>query len=260
MRLQAHALDLAVRTKRLVVSATLDAPSGSFVGLVGPNGSGKTSLLRLLAGLSRPDSGRILLDDVDRATLSRRALARRVAYVGQHTAPDADLTVRDVLLLARIPHRALLAPVTAADHEAVDDSLDRAGLSGYGPRDWASLSGGEQQRVNIARALLQRPDVLLLDEPTNHLDIRHQLELLDDLARSPLTVVAALHGLDLAARFCDRLVLLDAGRVVAAGPPVEVLTPERIAAVFGVAADVTLDEEGRPLLRWYRLPLAGATT
>jgi iron complex transport system ATP-binding protein len=245
MRMQASDVGWAPRGAALLSGVTLDAAPGSLVGLLGPNGSGKSSLLRVLGGLQHPDTGNVTLDGTDRNRLPRRALARRLAMVTQHAPSEVDLTVLDVLLLGRIPHRPLLAAVSADDLARADSALTGIGLPGFGARRWTTLSGGERQRVDIARALLQEPDVLLLDEPTNHLDIRHQLELLDELSRSPITVVVALHDLDLAAQFCDQIVLLRAGQVVAAGPPGEVLTPARIAEVFEVTADVGPDDAGR---------------
>ncbi|RSM64299.1 histidinol phosphatase [Actinoplanes sp. ATCC 53533] len=255
MRIDARHLDWAPRGKTLLSDVTLDAAPGSTVGLLGPNGSGKSSLLRVLGGLQQPDRGQVTLDGTDRSRIPRRLLARRVAMVTQHAPSDVDMTVLDVLLLGRIPHRPLLAAVSADDLERAGRALAGAGLAGFGARRWSTLSGGERQRADIARALLQEPDVLLLDEPTNHLDIRHQLDLLDDLSSAPATVVIALHDLGLAARYCDQIVLLHGGRVVAAGPPPEVLTPARIEQVFEVAADVTADGDGR----WHvRLRRAGS--
>ncbi|XVU28103.1 ABC transporter ATP-binding protein [Actinoplanes sp. CA-054009] len=245
MRLEARGVDRRIRGIGLLAKVTVEAPAGSTVGLLGPNGSGKSTLLRVLAGLDRPDAGRVLLDGADRAAMPRRAVARRVAVVTQHTPADADMTVADVLHLGRIPHRPRLAPPGADDERRVSEALDAAGLEGAENRRWTSLSGGERQRVAIARALLQDPEVLLLDEPTNHLDIRHRFALLADLARSPVTVVTALHDLDLAGQYCDRIVLLTHGRVVTAGTPAEVLTEETIARVFGVAAEVTTTSGGR---------------
>ncbi|MFV2110156.1 ABC transporter ATP-binding protein [Micromonospora sp. LOL_015] len=246
MRIRAEKITWAVRGKPLLADVTLDAPDGTLVGLLGPNGSGKSSLLRVLAGLQRPDSGRVLLDGVDTRSMPRRALARRLAVVTQQQAADADMSVQDVLLLARIPHRPLLAAGSAADLAAAEQALVDAGLAGFADRRWSTLSGGERQRVDIARALLQQPQVLLLDEPTNHLDVRYQLDLLERLAAGPPTVIAALHDINLAARFCDRIVLLSGGRVVAAGSPAQVLTPARIAEVYEVHAQVDDDPDGRP--------------
>ena len=255
MRVQADRIGWAPRGTALLSGVTLDAAPGSMVGLLGPNGSGKSSLLRVLGGLQKPDTGRVRLDGVDRGRIPRRALARRLAMVTQHAPSDVDMTVLDVLLLGRIPHRPLLAAVSAVDLDRAESALAEAGLSGFGPRRWASLSGGERQRADIARALLQEPDVLLLDEPTNHLDIRHQLDLLEDLSRAPITVVVALHDLALAAQYCDRIVLLAGGRVIAAGAPPEVLTPARIEEVFGVGAEVGPDAGGHWQVRIRRRPV-----
>jgi iron complex transport system ATP-binding protein len=230
----------------VVDGVTLTPRPGSTVGLLGPNGSGKSSLLRLLAGTARPDEGRVSLDDTDLRTLSRRAVARTVAVVGQHTHTDVDIRVRDVVRLGRIPHRGPLGSRTSADEAAVAAALVATGMTDKADRFWHSLSGGEQQRAHIARALAQEPRELLMDEPTNHLDVRHQLELLELVQRLPVTTVVALHDLNLAAAYCDEVVVMAAGRAVAAGPPVQVLTPELIGEVYGVRARVLVDDDGVP--------------
>ncbi|WP_344748464.1 ABC transporter ATP-binding protein [Streptosporangium vulgare] len=197
-------------------------PAGRFTGLIGPNGSGKSTLLRLLAGLLRPRAGTVLLDGRRLGELPRREVARRLAVVAQEVSTDIDMTVADVVALGRIPHRSPLALIgrdDLRDARETEEALERCGLAGWGGRRWSTLSGGERRRVGIARALAQRPTELLLDEPTNHLDIHHQLDLLRMLSRAPATVVAALHDLNLAARYCDHLLLLEAGRLVASGPP-----------------------------------------
>jgi iron complex transport system ATP-binding protein len=171
-------------------------------------------------------------------TVDRRRLAQRMALVEQQVATDSPVTVLDVVRLGRLPHRGPLAPWSLADEEAVKTALMYVRLTAHRDQPWHSLSGGERQRVQIARALAQSPRELLLDEPTNHLDIRHQLELLGLISRLPLTVIVAIHDLNLAARFCEEVVLLHEGRLVAAGTPLAVLTAERISTVFGVKAIV----------------------
>ncbi|MGC4838026.1 ABC transporter ATP-binding protein [Micromonospora vinacea] len=250
-RLHADRIGWGVPGVRILAGVALTAEPGATVGLLGPNGSGKSSLLRLLAGLARPDSGRVLLDDVAVDGVPRRALARRIAVVTQQVATDVEMSALEVVLLGRTPYRPRLAGVGAADLELARRALAEAGLAGFEQRRWSSLSGGERQRVDLARALVQEPDLLLLDEPTNHLDIRHQLELLRFLAESASTVVVTLHDLNLAAQYCDRLVLLCGGRVVAAGTPVEVLTTSRIEQVYQVRTDVDIAADGRPRI-WYR--------
>ncbi|EWS79676.1 histidinol phosphatase [Brachybacterium phenoliresistens] len=226
----------------LVVDGVTLAPQpGQTVGLLGPNGSGKSSLLRLLQGVSRPDAGTVLLDDEPIQAQGRRAVARRVAAVTQHAETDTDITVHDVVRLGRTPHRSLFGGGSAADETAIRAALDRVGLTDKADRLWRTLSGGERQRAHIARALAQEPRELLLDEPTNHLDIRHQLDLLHLVSTLEVTSIVAIHDLNLAAMFCDAVLVLDRGRAVAAGTPAQVLTPQLIREVYEVEAEVTHD-------------------
>ncbi|MCL7376674.1 ABC transporter ATP-binding protein [Streptomyces sp. 35G-GA-8] len=223
---------------------------GAMTGLLGPNGSGKSTLLRLLAGVLTPSGGVVTLDGSPLDGLRRRDIARRVAVVEQQADTLVELSVVDVVRLGRVPHRRPWYPPTSADERAVTAALERTGLGDRASQPWSTLSGGERQRVQIARALAQEPRELLLDEPTNHLDIQHQLDLLTLVAELGVTSVVALHDLNLAAMFCDRIVLLRRGRVVAAGTPRQVLTEDRIAEVYGVKVAVTEPgEDGRPHIR-----------
>lgn len=230
---------------RLVIGGvSLVLREGETLGLLGPNGSGKSSLLRLLAGLRRPSGGAVLLDGRSLAGHRRRTVAQRIAVVEQQVSTDINLTVEQIVRLGRIPHRGVWSGDATADDAAVERALAHTGTVHMRNRDWRTLSGGEQQRVQIARALAQEPRELLLDEPTNHLDIRHQFELLALIRDLPVTAVVTLHDLTLAALFCDRLVVLAEGRVAAAGAPAEVLTPALISAVYGVDARVIADGAG----------------
>lgn len=220
---------------------TIEPHRGETIGLLGPNGSGKSSLLRVLSGISGPDSGRVLLDDTDLTSLPRRQVARRVAMVDQHSDTEVDITVLDVVRLGRIPHRGMFGGDDHADRGAVDRALDHTGMAPMANRLWHTLSGGERQRAQIARALAQEPEELLLDEPTNHLDIQHQLEILSLVAELPLTSYIALHDLNLAAMFCDRVLVLERGRVVADGTPAEVITTDMVEQVYSVRAGVAVD-------------------
>jgi iron complex transport system ATP-binding protein len=215
---------------------TLEAAPGQVLGLIGPNGSGKSSLLRLLAGLRRVASGVVTLDEQNIDRYPRGALARRVAMVEQQAATEAPVTVLDVVRLGRVPHRGLFSSRDTPDGALVDQVLRHVGLHALRHRLWHTLSGGERQRAQIARALAQHPQELLLDEPTNHLDVQHQLEILALIRHLPVTTVVALHDLNLATMFCDNLVLLQNGRVRAAGAPADVLTRQRLLEVFGVSA------------------------
>ena len=264
------------------------APGGAVTGLLGPNGSGKSTLLRVLAGVQQagraaapPDRGpadggspdgrpsdggspapsssldpATTFDGADLRALPRRERARLLALVEQDAGTDLPLSVLDAVLLGRIPHRSLLAGDSDADRAAARTALAAAGAAELGDREVGTLSGGERQRVHMARALAQQPRLILLDEPTNHLDIAaqlHAMRVLRDLAADGVTVVAALHDLNLAASTCDHLVLLDQGRVVAAGPVSDVLVPAVLEPVYGVRVDVlTHPRTGRPVLSFDR--------
>lgn len=224
--------------KTILDGVSLEAAPGQMLGLLGPNGSGKTSLLRLIAGLKKPHSGRVTLEGVDLKSIRRRTIAQRVAFVEQHGATNANLSVLDVVKLGRFPHRSMFSSWSQADDEAVEQSLERAGMTSKRNDRWQSLSGGEKQRAHIARALAQSPKELLLDEPTNHLDIQHQISLMRLVAGLPITSVIAMHDLNHAAMFCDALVIMHSGKIVAAGAPEVVLTQELLREVFSVDARV----------------------
>jgi iron complex transport system ATP-binding protein len=222
---------------------SLDVSKSRVMGLLGPNGSGKSSLLHLISRLRPMASGVIRLGDLDISSLSRRALARRLSLVEQQVATDASVTVNDVVRLGRLPHRGPLAAWTSTDEAAVEEALKATDLREFKSRAWHTLSGGERQRAQLARALAQSPSELLLDEPTNHLDVRHQLEILGLLRRLPMTTIVTLHDVNLAAMFCDEIVMLRAGKIAAAGNPSTTLTREFIEEVFEVRAIVHVSPE-----------------
>ncbi|MFI8262699.1 MULTISPECIES: ABC transporter ATP-binding protein [unclassified Streptomyces] len=253
MRISAEKVSWSVAGTQVVREVGADIASGETVALLGPNGSGKSSLLRCLAGLRTPDAGTVRYDGESVRGWSARRTARHVAFVAQDPGSDSDLRVADVVGLGRTPFRDRWRGPDATDRAVVADALDRVGLTALAGRTWKSLSGGERQRAHIARALAQQPYALLLDEPTNHLDVKHRLELMELLAGSGQTVLVALHDLSLAARYCDRLLLLHHGRLIASGAPAAVLTAERLAEVFEVDAELTTDPLGHPAVA-YRGP------
>ncbi len=238
MRIQAHQLTWVADGREIISDIDLDCPGGQVTGLLGPNGSGKTTLLHALAGLRRPTRGQVLVGGQVLHTMRAKERARLLAMVEQHAGTGLDLTVRQVVELGLIPHRGRWSGDRRADRQRVDAALHATRVAHLADRSWQVLSGGERQRTHLARAIAQRPGVLLLDEPTNHLDIAHQLDFLRRVRDLRVTTVAALHDLELAAAHCDRLVVLDAGRVVAAGPVTEVLTSRLIAEVYDVEAVV----------------------
>ncbi|MEV5376745.1 ABC transporter ATP-binding protein [Streptomyces nondiastaticus] len=258
MRITAEELSWSAAGTPVVRGVSADIAPGETVGLLGPNGSGKSSLLRCLAGLRAPDTGAVRYDGEPVRGWSARRIARRVAFAAQDPGADSDLRVADVVGLGRTPFRDRRHGPDATDRAVVAAALERVGLTALAGRSWRALSGGERQRAHIARALAQQPYALLLDEPTNHLDVRHQLELMELLTGTGQTVLVALHDLSLAARYCDRLLLLHHGRLVASGTPAAVLTAERLAEVFEVDAELTTDALGHPVVT-YRGPQRSTT-
>ncbi|MDQ0454064.1 ABC transporter ATP-binding protein [Rhizobium paknamense] len=272
MMLSARNLCWGTGGRTIVDHVSLDIRRGEFFGIIGPNGSGKTSLMALLAGLRRPQAGEVLLEGMPLAVLSPRAIACKLALVEQQAETGERLTARQAVELGRTPHLGPLSPWSSADDAVVEAALEAVDMAPLAARAWHTLSGGERQRLHIARALAQQPQVLLMDEPTNHLDIGHQLGLLDLVKQqslqhrtekcqavfgeircenegsehpddSPfrhdaLTVVAALHDLNHAAMFCDRIAVMHGGRLVALGTPDAVLTPELLRKVFAVEAEI----------------------
>lgn len=218
----------------VIDGVSVTARPGRILGLIGPNGSGKTTLLRLLYGALRSPTGQVTIDGAELSTLPPREAARRLAVVVQETSGDTALTVAEVVLLGRGPHLSTFQRMSRADHEIAARCLARVGAAHLGPRAFAQLSGGERQRVLIARALAQQATHLLLDEPTNHLDIRYQHEILQLVRSLDTCSIVVLHDLNLAARYCDDLVLLGAGGVVAAGTTDEVLDPAILEPVYGI--------------------------
>lgn len=238
-----EAVSVSMRGRPLIADVSLAVVPGEMLAVVGPNGAGKTTLLRTLYRAQRPSAGQVLVDGVDVWKLPGKRAARRVAAVLQEATGDFELTVFDMVAMGRTPYKRSFEADNVEDRAIIDaalTALDIAELSGTG---YGRLSGGQKQRVLIARALAQRTDVIVLDEPTNHLDLRHQHEALQLLRATGATVVAALHDLNLAAAYCDRICVLDGGRLVAVGAPADVLTERLLSEVYGVEARITLDAD-----------------
>ncbi len=230
----------------VVDRVSMEIARGAVVGLLGPNGSGKTTLLRLLAGVLHPRSGSVLLDGAPIASTPRRALARRLAMVPQETRATFDFSVLEMVMMGRYPHLGPLALEGPDDLEIARAALRATGTAAFESRAFATLSGGEKQRVVIAGALAQASDALLLDEPTSALDLHYQLDiasLLRSLNRERgTTLVVSTHDLNLAASLCRHVVLLRSGRVLAQGPTADTLTSANIRALYNVDADVHVHE------------------
>ena len=253
MTIKARRISVAFGSKTILQDVDFDLRPGECVGLIGPNGAGKTTLLRILAGLARPAAGTLRYDGEGAAALGRAALARRIAYLAQGGEAAWPLSVEAVVGLGRLPHRRPFAGPSPEDAEAITRALQACDVADLNDRALGTLSGGEQRRVLLARALAVEAPYLLADEPLAGLDPLHQLEVMELLrraARRGAGVVVVLHDLTLAARFCDRLVLLDHGRLIIAGTPAEVLDDTQLATIFGISA-LRGSREGEPfLLPW----------
>lgn len=257
MRLTVGQLHITLDRHPILRGVDIEARPGDLVGLVGPNGSGKSTLLRAVYRSLRPADGAVKVGDEDIWELSPRAAALRTAAVLQDgSGATGGLTVAETVALGRTPHHGLLGRNGSEDVRVVEDAVDLCGVRHLAQRDYASLSGGERQRVMLARSLAQQPCLLVLDELTNHLDVRARFELLGLIRSTGTTTLAVLHDLDLAARFCDHLVVLDEGVVVAGGPVLDVLTPATLARVFGVNAKARRDADGVVRITYAADPLA----
>ena len=245
----AQAVSFSVEAKTLLDRVDMRAERGQFVGLIGPNGAGKSTLLRTLSGVLRHQQGAVWLEGSDLGAMPARDVAAMLALVPQIAPFTQGFTAFELVLMGRYPHLGRFEVEGQADDRIARDAMLLTETDHFAPRTLDTLSGGERQRVFLARALAQQPRVLLLDEPTSNLDILHQLTILGlvrQLVDNGLTAIAAIHDLNLAARYCDRLVLLSNGGVVTEGAPEDVLTPETIESAFGVRAAI------------YREPVTGA--
>ena len=245
MNIQTDNIQVSFGPKTILQDISLDIRNKEFVGIIGPNGSGKSTFLKCLYRVLQPNNGKIFFDGTEMSSLSHRDTALKMAVVAQHSTVNFDFSVLEMVLMGRSPYKGLLDRDQIDDYEIARHALAQVGLSDFESRNFNTLSGGEQQRVILARALAQRTECLVLDEPTNHLDIKYQLELMTIVKRLDATVVSAIHDLNLAAIYCDRLIALKDGSVVCTGTPQEVLTEDTIRHIYGVSATVQTLPNGR---------------
>ena len=262
MNIAAEAKDITVGYGEHTVlkSVSLAIEQGGFLGILGPNGCGKTTFLRSLSKVLKPEDGVVYIDGKTVSSYDAKTFAKTVGCVSQETETGFEFSVRDIVLMGRHPHIGRLAPLTAGDYAIADEAMRFTNTLQFKDRLVTELSGGERQRVLIAKTLAQQPKILLLDEPTNHLDVCHQIEILQ-LIRSltpKITVIGVLHDLNLASYFCDRIVLMEKGQILSVGTPAEVLTPEQVYNVFSVRMIVSPHPvTGKPyLIPEYGIPQA----
>lgn len=250
MALKANNLCLHHNGREIVKAISLHVKPHEFLGIVGPNGSGKSSLASLLSGMRKPTNGDVLLFNKSLKSQSSRSIARQIAFVRQHVDTEDKITARQAVELGRTPHLSFLSPWSCHDDDIVDRALDIVEMTDKQQQYWSTLSGGKRQRLHIARGLVQDPELLILDEPTNNLDIHHQLNLLSLIKKLRLTTIAVLHDLNHAAIYCDRIAVIEDGKLKCYGTPNEVLTKTTIESVFKVKVSCHEDGNGIPFIRF----------
>ncbi len=241
MEIKIRDLDVSIEKTAIVHGVNANIGPGEFVGIIGPNGSGKSTLLKAIYRVLQPRAGQIFFDETPLAGLSLKESARTLGVMTQASHFSFDFSVQEVVMMGRAPHKKALEPDYGADFEIVHSTLRQVGMDDLAERKFNTLSGGERQRVLIARALTTQPAALILDEPTNHLDIHYQISLLDIVQGLDIGVFAAMHDLNLAAAYCTKLYVIQAGRIVAFGTPKDVLTQELLREVFRVTTAIHED-------------------
>lgn len=237
--LQVDALSWQIAKRNILQQVSFVIKQGQFVGLLGPNGSGKSSLLRCIYKYLKPSSGSITFDGHLLTEISNKEYAQQVAVVLQHTPQQFHLAVKDIVALGLIPHSELSFSKNLSNDGKVQRAITQVGLAGKEEIDFELLSGGEKQRVMIARAIVQEPKLLIMDEPTSHLDVKYQIQIMELAKSLGITVIASFHDLNLAASVCDQLLILKQGKLVSKGTPDEVITEENLSNVFDVCTQVS---------------------
>ena len=251
MQIRTEDLKAVLNGNPILKGVSLQAGEKQLIGVIGPNGSGKSTLLKCIYRVLQPTGGAVFLDGKPLSEYSFRESALKIAVVAQHNYYNFDFSVRDVVLMGRSPHKKTLERDNALDFRIVEEALTKVGMLHFAERSFSTLSGGEQQRVILARALAQQTPCLILDEPTNHLDIKYQLQLMDLVRGLDRTVITAVHDLNIAAMYCDWLYAVKDGRVLGQGTPKALLTPEFIRQVYEVEAEVSTDRNGMLRVLYY---------
>lgn len=243
MEIKASEISAQLGGKDILKGVSITAKQEDFVGIIGPNGSGKSTLLKCIYRVLQPTGGAVYLDGTSLTNYSYRESAKKMAVLAQHNYYNFDFSVRDVVLMGRSPHKRPMESDNAEDYAIVEQALSTVGMAEFAERRFSTLSGGEQQRVILARALAQQTPCLILDEPTNHLDIRYQLQIMDTVRGLSRTVISAVHDLNIAAMYCTWLYAMKDGKMVASGTPEEVLTVKHIKEIYEVDAEVLRDSK-----------------
>lgn len=254
MKLHAEKVDVQIRGKHIVKGFTLEVPEGTCTAILGPNGSGKSTFLKAAYRTQPISAGAVFLDGREIDKIPRKRMAQDVSVVSQFNQIQFEYSVYDVVLMGRTPHLGLMQRESPQDYHLAEEALRTVGMYDYKDQNFQTLSGGEKQRVILARALTQQPQLLILDEPTNHLDIRYQLEILSIIRNLGVSVLTALHDLNLAFQFCDYIYMVKEGEIYCQGEPSQVLMPENIAAVYGIDCDIFPSPINGQMMIQYHLP------
>ncbi|MFO7886710.1 MAG: ABC transporter ATP-binding protein [Eubacteriales bacterium] len=243
MKLNVKELDVTLNNNHILKKVDIHIKNKEFIGIIGPNGSGKSTFLKCVYRVLKKYNGGIRLDGKDLSEYSIKKTAKMMSVVSQHNNDQFDFSVLDIVMLGRSPHKKFLERDNKTDYDIVYESLDQVGMKNFAERSYSSLSGGEKQRIILARALAQKTKCLILDEPTNHLDIKHKLQIMGIVKKLDITVISAIHDLNTAALYCDKIYALKSGKVIADGTPEEVLTEKVIRDLYGVNCKVVQDED-----------------
>ncbi|MBU3104219.1 ABC transporter ATP-binding protein [Clostridium gasigenes] len=246
-KVQVKNLRFSINKKEILKDISFEIPKGSFVGVIGPNGCGKSTLLKNIYRLYKPSSGSILLDNKELAKMKDKDCAKEIAVLAQESNTHFDFTVEQIVKMGRYPYKSVFEDYSKADLQMVKEMLRKVGLESFGERSFSELSGGEKQRTLIARALVQNTDFLILDEPTNHLDIGYQVQLMDLVKGLNITTLSAIHDMNLAAMYCDYLIVMKDGKIIKFGTVEEVINSEMLKNIFGVNAHVGVNPINKKL-------------
>lgn len=246
MVLDISSLSFNFGSKNILADIDLSIKDNGIVGIIGPNGSGKSTLLKCIYRVLKPKTGTIFIDGKNINDYQFKETAKKMAVVAQHNDTHFDFNVLEMVLIGRSPHKKFMERDSAEDIELAYKSLEQVNMKDFADRNFSSLSGGEKQRIILARALVQNTDCLILDEPTNHLDIKHQLHFMSLAKDLKITVISAIHDLNIAAMYCNKIYALKEGQIIASGSVNEVITEEVIKTLYDVEAKIIYDEEKKP--------------
>ncbi len=254
LNLKVENLFVTLSGSKIVKDISLHVDDGKFVGIIGPNGCGKSTLLKSIYKVIKPETGSVFLGERDILRSKSKSVSKQLGVVGQFNDLSFDFSVYDMVMMGRTPHKDIMEADSKEDHEIVCDALEKVDLAAYSDRSYLTLSGGEKQRVILARAIAQQPNFLILDEPTNHLDIKYQLQIFSTVKSLNVGVLAALHDLSMAATYCDILYVVKNGEIVAHGKPDKILTKELVKSVYEIDCDIYTNPITGEMAIAYKLP------